>query len=227
MPKRIPFSSDHIYHVYNRGVEKRKIFLENRDYVRFIHDLFILNNENSVSNINYYFEGYAIEKNLIERKPRKLLVEILAFALMPNHFHLILRQKANNGIVRFMQKIGVAYSKFFNQKYDRVGSLFQGRFKSVILENESHFLYLPFYVHANPVSLMNGKSSVRKMMGYLESYRWSSHLDYSGKHNFPSVISREFILGTFGSEEIYKKQFKQFLSSKEKTSFLLGGYTLE
>ncbi|MDE2001122.1 MAG: transposase, partial [Patescibacteria group bacterium] len=125
------------YHVLNRGVDKRKIFLDESDYFRFIHDLFEFNDQNPINNVTYHFNGRNNSKDLAspyigaERKPRKLLVEILAFCLMPNHYHLLLRPKLDNGISLFMRKLNMGYAKYFNQKYERNGTLFQGRYKSV------------------------------------------------------------------------------------------------
>ena len=144
------FTENKIYHVYNRGVEKRKIFLEDKDYFRFIHDLFEFNDSNNPPNTNYYFdpkitvvEPRYLKRSKANKKPRKLLVEILIFTLMPNHFHLLLKQRTENGISRFMQKLGMGYAKYFNKKYERTGVLFQGKFKAVTLEKHAHFLHIP------------------------------------------------------------------------------------
>lgn len=218
------FVENQIYHIYNRGVEKRDVFLTDKDYFRFIHDLFEFNDEDCVSNLTYYFnrQSREVEPQYMKpkRKSRNLLVEILAFTLMPNHFHLLLRQKRENGIVRFMQKLGTGYSMYFNQKYERVGGLFQGRFKAVLVNQESHFMYLPHYIHQNPLSLINygGSTSIvwRKAMEFLENYRWSSFPDYIGKKNFPSVTSREFLLEVFESAHNYRKETEEFLKDREK-----------
>lgn len=218
------FVENHIYHIYNRGVEKRDIFLTDKDRLRFIHDLFEFNDEDCVSNLTYYFnrQSKEVEPQYMKpkRKPRKLLVEILIFTLMPNHFHLLLKQKVENGIVRFMQKLGTGYSMYFNQKHERVGGLFQGRFKAVLVNEEPHFMYLPHYIHQNPLSVINYGGSTpldwRKMMEFLENYRWSSFPDYIGKKNFPSVTSREFLLEVFEGMNNYKKETKEFLRDREK-----------
>ena len=208
------FVEDHIYHVYSRGVEKRVIFSEKEDYLRFIHDLFEFNDEATVSNVSYYFDPKSMEVQpryiKEERRPRKLLVEILLFTLMPNHFHLLLRQKKEKGIVKFMQKLGTGYTMYFNKKYKRVGCLFQGRFKAALVGTQAHFLHLPFYIHSNPLELTNygGSTSIdwREAMRFLEEYRWSSFPDYIGKRNFPSVTSREFLLHFFGGENRYREE---------------------
>jgi putative transposase len=143
-----------------------------------------------------------------DRKPRKILVEILLFTLMPNHFHLLLRQKAQHGIVRFMQKVGTGYTNYFNLKYKREGGLFQGRFKAVLIENNEQLQYIPQYIHLNPLKLNYGSSTLidwKNKFQLLENYRWSSLSDYIGKNNFPSLTQRDFLLNIFNGEKNYKK----------------------
>jgi len=224
------FAKNEIYHIYNRGVEKRKIFLDNQDYLRFIHDLFEFNDENPVFNLHYYFNSRSESKKSInldpqylitKRRPRKLLVEILVFVLMPNHFHLLLRQKKENGIVKFMHKIGTGYTMYFNQKYERVGGLFQGRFKAVLVKRDAHFIHLPYYIHLNPLDIIyRGSTSIdsinKNVIKSLMSYRWSSLPDYIGKKNFPSVTSRNFLLRVVGGEKEYKKQIKNWIKEKQE-----------
>jgi len=121
--KKPPFLENQIYHIYNRGVEKRDVYIDIQDYAHFIHYLFTLNDEgtsdHNLSRQMSKVQPYSFVESEKKKKPRKLLVEILAFCLMPNHYHLMLRQKADGGIVKFMQRIGTAYTMFFNQKYDR------------------------------------------------------------------------------------------------------------
>jgi len=209
-----------IFHVLNRGVDKRKIFLDDRDYLRFIHDLFEFNDVNPALNIGRYLNGSQLNdlrNQSISRTPRKLIVEILAFCLMPNHFHLLLRQRMEGGITKFMRKLGIGYANYFNQKYERTGTLFQGRYKAVLVNREVHFIHLPYYIHFNPLDLLMLDWRTRKIKNYkkavkfLESYRWSSHLDYIGKKNFPSVTQREFLLKIFGGVENYRKVVKNWL----------------
>ncbi|MEK7167352.1 MAG: transposase [Patescibacteria group bacterium] len=215
------FVENEIYHIFNRGVEKRKTFLDDKDYLRFIHDLFEFNNEDFVYNVAYYFNNKfkktELERIKKQKKPRKLLVEILAFTLMPNHFHLLLKQKKENGIVKFMQKLGTGYTNYFNKKYERVGGLFQGRFKAIFVNEEIYFSILPFYIHTNPIDLIYGSSTPidwKTQIEFLENYRWSSYLDYIGKKNFPSLTSRDFILDFFGGEKEYYQQTKKWLREK-------------
>lgn len=209
------FAEDGLYHICSRGVEKRKIFLSEKDHFRFIHDLYEFNDEASADHV--YYRNIARASS--EPRPRKMretaerhpLVAILAFVLMPNHYHLLLRQLRENGIMRLMHKLG-GYSMYFNQKYERTGTLFEGRFKAVRVEREAHFVHLPFYIHANPLDLKFPEWRQRKIrdyaaaMRFLESYRWSSFPDYIGKKNFPSVTEREFLSGFLGGPKAYRSQ---------------------
>ncbi|MFC1756548.1 transposase [Patescibacteria group bacterium] len=197
--------------------------MNDKDYLRFIHDLFEFNDENPVLNSVYYFdpktmkvEGRYLKNSKADRKPRKLLVEILIFTLMPNHFHLLLKQNVEDGIVKFMQKLGIGYTMYFNQKHKRVGPLFQGKFKAVMLEEHAHLLHLPHYIHANPLKLANYRDpiSIVKQLKFLEEYGWSSLSDYVGKKNFPSITQREFLLDFFGGKEKYKKETKEWLKNQ-------------
>ena len=202
---RLKPATNEIYHIYNRGVEKRKTFLDNQDHLRFIHDLFEFNNEEPTTiSLNYHFsksKTQSLEVGLPKinrRKPRKLIIDLLAFCLMPNHFHLIIQQRVENGVTNFMRKLGTGYTNYFNKKHERVGPLFQGKFKSTSISKEGHLLYLPHYIHFNPLDLHMPEWRDKKItnnnqaLSYLKSYRWSSLLDYMNVKNFPSITSRSF-----------------------------------
>ncbi len=212
------FITGEIYHIYNRGVEKRNIFMSDKDNFRFIHDLFEFNDENPAFNVLYRFSKVMeVEPQYI--KKRDILVEILAFCLMPNHYHLLVRQKTDGGVINFMQKFGTGYTMFFNQKYDRVGPLFQGRFKAVLVSEQKHILYLPHYIHLNPLDLAapkwreGGIKNFTKTLNFLETYRWSSFQDYIGQKNFPSLTSRNFLLNLFGGNKAYQRDLIAYLKA--------------
>ena len=219
--RKFQFEENKIYHVYNRGVDKRNIFLNNKDYARFIHYLFELNNRKKIFNIGRNFK----KSSMIEVQPqslqRELLVEVLAFCLMPNHYHLILRQKKENGITKFMQKMGTGHTMYFNNGNNRDGSLFQGRFKAILVDKDYYLVHLLNYIHFNPLKLPDFNIS------NLEQYRWSSFPDYIGKKNFPSITSREFLLDFYGSEEKYKKEAREWLKEKDKNMSIIRDIILE
>jgi len=229
--QRPQFTSEEVYHIYNRGVEKRTTFLDKKDYLRFLHDLYEFNDIKPApaSNIRLNTRrpqtaGAEKIQSCLEvelpniRGERKMLVDILAFCLMPNHFHLLVQQKEENGIARFMQKLGTGYTNYFNKKYERVGGLFQGRFKAVLIERDGHFLHISNYIHANPLEILmpsrenRGARNATQAIVHLENYRWSSFADYIGKRNFPSIIKKEFFLEVFGGSENYKKQFTEWIT---------------
>lgn len=208
-----------IYHVLSRGVDKRKIFPDKRDYFRFIHNLFEFNDKESATTASYNFRRQFsdVGRQKVEKKPRKLLVQIHTFCLMPNHYHLLLTPKADNGVANFMKKVNGGYAKYFNIKYKRVGTLFEGKYKRILVKNEPHFIHLPYYIHFNPLDLAvpewrDGKiKNYNKAIKFLESYRWSSHLDYLGRKNFPSITQREFLLEFFGGHKGYEHSIKTYL----------------
>lgn len=212
-----------IYHILNRGIDKWRIFLDKQDYLRFIHNLFVLNDQRMVNNIFYSFQKGG--NNKIEsynlRKPRKLLVNIHAFCLMPNHYHLLLSPRIENAVPKFMHKLGTAYVKYFNQKYKRKGTIFEGRYKSILVSKEPHFNHLPYYIHFNSLDLKykewrEGKlRNYKQAMEFLNNYRWSSHLDYIGIKNFPSVTNRTFLTKVIGEAEEYEKSIRKWLRDLE------------
>ncbi len=229
--KNSKFVTDEIYHIYNRGVDKRIIFLDDQDRFHFIHDLFEFNDQRPAPPLNIAarkLHRQSLEDDLpmvgvkLDRGPREFLVEILAFCLMDNHFHLMLRQRIENGITLFMRKLGTGYANYFNRKYKRTGRLFEGIFKSVRLAQESHFIHLPYYIHLNPLDYSMPQwrnkevESAPKAMEYLEKYRWSSHLDYMGIKNFPSVTQRDFLLSFFDGDRGYKEKFLKQLQDFSK-----------
>ncbi|MBL7045938.1 MAG: transposase [Parcubacteria group bacterium] len=213
------------YHLLNRGVDKRKIFLDKSDYFRFVHDLFEFNN---VANVDPntgrdYKQLMDVGRPSIERRSRKLLVKIHCFCLMPNHYHLLVSPVVENGVSLFMKKLNGGYAKYFNEKYDRSGALFQGKYKSVPIVSDAHFLYIPYYIHFNPLDLhmpewREGKiRNIKKALEYLMSYRWSSHIDYSGGSNFRSVTQRDFFLDFFGGEPKYIKEVEKQLKGFDES----------
>ena len=207
--RKVKLATNYYYHVYNRGVDKRKVFLSNTFYYRFIRGLFEFNDLNAALNFSWRMrkENYRGSASII----REQLVDIICFCLMPNHFHLILKQKRKEGIAKFMQKIGTGYTMYFNQKCQRTGSLFEGRFKAILIEGDEYLTHLSRYIHLNPVGLVEsgwkekGVKNWQKVGRFLKQYKWSSYLDYLGKDNFTSIINKKFLLGYFKSGEEYRK----------------------
>ena len=217
--RKIDFANNEYYHIYNRGVDKRKVFLNNNDYIRFLHDLYEFNNQKKApeyTRIAKYNVGSLTPH--IEKESRKKLVDIICFCLMPNHYHLILKQLIDKGISKFMHKLGTGYTNAFNLKHKRSGALFEGTFKAILIENETYLTHLSRYIHLNPVELKeknwkeDGIKDWSKINEFLDNYRYSSYLDYIGKKNFPSIINNDLILKIFNnSEDRYKKFTQEWL----------------
>ncbi|MEK9175510.1 MAG: transposase [Patescibacteria group bacterium] len=212
MSKRIKPAIGEIYHIYNRGVEKRDVFLDDHDRKRFMYNLFIFNDYRLVINVNRM-----MEVRLPSIDEREKMVEILAFCLMPNHFHILLKQITENGTTEFLRKLGTGYTNYFNLKYKRVGPLFQGKYKCALIKDDKHFMYLPHYIHLNPVGISVQKmreknvKNLKQIEDFLKSYRWSSYLDYIGKTNVPEILDKQFLDELFRGPEHYQKSIVQWL----------------
>lgn len=202
-----------LWHVLNRGVDKRDIVKSDKDRIRFIHNLYAFNDSNVVTHISQ-----PARRDASTRYMRKQLVHVHAFCLMNNHYHLLLSQIQENGISNYMRKINMGYAKYFNEKYSRTGALWQGKYKKVLIKRDPQFMYIPFYIHLNPLDFVmpewrQGKiKKTRDALRHLENYRWSSHLDYAGKKNFPSIIRKDVIRDIVGAPARYEKELTDIVS---------------
>jgi putative transposase len=207
------FSDGAYYHIFNRGVEKRNIFTMRDDYKRFLFDLTVCNDERPLDNAALFHRGILKPAAFVKRvQTRKPYVSILCFCLMPNHFHLLLKQIGDDGVPRFMQKLSVAYSMYFNTKHERVGPLFQGRYKAVHIKDEAYLTHLSRYIHINPLDLeypnwkKKGIKSPLKAQQFLQSYSWSSYRDYLGYNAYPDILDRDLLPELLGKP----KELKNF-----------------
>ncbi len=185
MKRKISFSIGYFYHIYNRGVDKRDIFMEDGDYIRFLRILSVFNN---MERCRSSYRGPSSQK----------LVGVLCYCLMPNHFHLILTPLVENGIQKFMRKVGTGYAMYFNEKYKRTGSLFENRYKAILIDSDSYFLHLTRYIHLNPVKLLypdwkERKVKWGKLEKFLKDYRWSSLPFYLGIIKNSNILNSKLI----------------------------------
>ena len=200
-----------LWHALNHSIEGRDLFLDSQDYARFVHNLYEFNDAAPAGNLYRLFDSSGMRDfvNPSFRKKRELLVDIHGWVLMKDHYHLILSERVIGGISLFLRKVNVGYANYVNERYERKGTLFQGRTKKILIEHHPHFLYILHYLHLNPLDYLpgaekwrlrskNGISSVREVLEYLDSYRWSSYLDYLGKKNFPSVITTSVFKDALG-----------------------------
>ena len=194
MERKAPFAENESYHIYSRGVEKRKIFLNNLDYDRFIALLYIMNQDSSFRMDNFLRNNQNNLKAIFKEKRVKPLTSVLAYCLMPNHFHLILYEHTEGGISKFMAKLLTAYSMYFNTKYERSGPLFTRPFRSEHISNDSQYMYIFSYLHLNPLSNINkewkdqGIKNKNEAEEFLNKYQFSSYQDFLALNRAESII---------------------------------------
>jgi len=144
--RNIEFANGEFYHVFNRGVDKRNIFSNRSQQYFFFNRLQLLN---TTDNSKYFNNQRNKHKDQEVNGSGEKLVSIVAYSLLPNHYHLLLKQEVDNGISQFMQRLGTSYTMFFNQQEKRSGSLFQGKFKATHLSGEYALPTVSAYVNLN------------------------------------------------------------------------------
>lgn len=172
--RSIVLSNGQLYHVFNRGIDRQPVFTTKREYERMMTTLWYYRFEHPGASLSYYLDLGVEEKKQFEKKlvMKPPAVSLLAYCLMPNHFHVVLRQEMNEGIRSFVGNVTNSYTKYFNMKRKRIGPLFQGTFKSVYVETDEQFLHLTRYVHLNPIMAYLCK------VYDLASFPWSSYREY-------------------------------------------------
>lgn len=205
-----------IFHILNRGVEKRKIFLDEEDYLRFVYNLYDFNDINNVAE-SYYQRR---EKSYSDvRRPNDEIVDVLCWCLMPNHIHLLVQEKVNGGASLYSKKIIGGYTKYFNDNNKRSGVLFQGRSKIIPIKKDKHFIHMPYYIFSNPIKLIepkwkeNGVRDLKKAVNFVEKYKWSSFPNVSRKPNFQFTVNKNSFFKLFDTnEKQFKKDFFEWIS---------------
>jgi putative transposase len=214
------------YHIYNRGIEKRIIFEDEMDYKTFLKYLKEalsvpsngLNTQNTKKMIN--LQGATLQQFVRPVINFLNSIDLVAYCLMPNHFHLLVKQEGEHDIKRFMQSVITRYSMYFNRKYDRVGKLFQGHYKAVLITDDNYLLHLSRYIHTNPSECFANLTDA-----------YSSYAEYLGIRK-TSWIKPKAVLSYFGT---VSKDFKQGINtykgfvegSKVNSESILGEITLE
>ncbi|MFM2357528.1 MAG: hypothetical protein RJA61_265 [Candidatus Parcubacteria bacterium] len=210
------------YHLYNRGTDKRIIFGDKQDYDRFVVLLYITNSHVSVNVREHLRQGRTLA-DFFSIQREETLVDIGAYCLMPNHFHILIKEKNEGGTSLFMQKLLTSYSMYFNRKYERNGSLFQGKFKSEHITQDTHLNYLFSYIHLNPVKLVDsqwkerGLKDLLKTKDFLKNYTHSSYLDYQGFIRDQQKILTKEVFPDYFSE---KRDFDKFIEDWLQYKFL-------
>lgn len=222
MNRKDIFSEGEFYHLYNRGVEKRDIFSSDADHKRWLSILKHFNDETPAEHVSKRLKfsdknSEVAPRNFSEEKIA--LVDILAYCLVPNHYHLLVHERREGGIVEFMRKIGTGYTMYFNKKYERVGPLFQGRFKSSHVARNEYFQYIPHYIHLNALDALSpgwkNRGNTREDIRKIESYTWSSAKSYLDPTIKDEILNKELIREVFGEQKEYREQLAEMLSSKD------------
>lgn len=199
------FAPGGYYHVFNRGNGKQNIFLDKDDYKFFLLRLRENLFPNSFNPLKTVFKG--LKEKEIERKEkthtkyvRKLLpkdaFDLIAYCLMPNHYHFLIKQNSDVSIAKLISKICTSHSKIFNKKYGNVGHVFQDKFRAVPVDSNEYLIWLSAYIHNNP--------KTAGLVKDLFDYQWSSYLDYIGNRQ-DNLCKKDIILSQFENIADYKK----------------------
>ena len=212
--RKIQFINGEYYHIYNRGIEGREILKNKEDYFKFFRGL------KEFNNTSYYEQRLATfhQKELssfLEGLER--MVEIIAYSLNPNHFHLILKQLKENGIPNFMHKVGTSSTNYFNKKYNRSGSLFQGPYKAIHIDSNDYLLWLSGYV--------NGNIEIHQL-DKAETYQWSSYKNFLGKEKDKILGDINIVFSQFDGPEDYKN-FAEIVIQESRNKKEMQKYLLE
>lgn len=199
--RRLVFSNGNVYHVFNRGIDRRNIFTGFREYLRAQELIqFYKHRETPIR----YSKFLQIPKSVREDVLRELNksethIDVLAYCLMPNHFHFMLQQNADKGIPTFISNFTNAYTRYFNTKHDRVGPMFEGIFKAILVESDEQLIHLSRYIHLNPIvsNIINESD--------LNNYKWSSYNEYIYPSKDNAVSKRDLLMLMFKSAKHYEK----------------------
>lgn len=188
------FVEDGYYHVYNRGVDKQVIFLDERDYAYFLWIVgeYLQPDHPSPSNPLYVRRGLTNE------------VSVLCYCLMPNHFHFLIKQNTKNGLTKIMRRICTIYVTYFNKRYGRSGGLFQGKYKAVLIDHDAYLTHITSYIHRNPTGI--GQDYTQ--------YKYSSYQKYIGNNGHKWLNTKEILdLFTTKNNSSPKENYARYLKS--------------
>lgn len=210
MKRKVALAEGGVYHIFNRGIEKRTIFPDDTFYLRFL---------NTVKHTLNYDYPYSLLKSRLEAassvQAREAILEqlemrrieppvaVISYCSMPNHFHFTLKQLEEDGITKFVRRVCTSYTKYFNMRLDRVGGLFQSRFRAVLVETDEQLIHLTRYQHINPrcLGLETGEELI--------TYPWSSFSAYVGEREL-DFLNAEPVLSNFSS----KKEYLEFVMAE-------------
>ena len=191
--RKIKFVKGEFYHIYNRGVDRRSIFSNKYDIERFLQ---CMDEFNTVSVTGGLYQNSFATPAVKTKQKSKRLVNIVAYCLNPNHYHLILEQLAEGGISQLMKRLGGGYSWYFNNRYQRSGALFQGSFKAKLIDSNEYLLYLSAYINLN-FKIHQLSNRVAKLV----RSSWEEYTTNQGA----GICKKGIILNQLGHKKDYKK----------------------
>lgn len=215
--RKKPFVNKEYYHIFNRGVDKRKVFIDGDDFNRFLQSM---DEFNSILPIGSIYENFFNKKKLghsmskfSDKREKEKLVNFVCYCVNPNHYHFLLEQMVDNGIEKFMQRLGNGYTKFFNNKHLRSGSLFQGRYKSIHIDSNEYLLHLSVYINLN--------DKVHQLGHSMSKSSWN---EYMRGDNY-SFCNKNIVLDQFNKIKDYEvfanDSLEPIMQKKELENFLL------
>lgn len=192
------------YHIYNRAVNKQTIFHDTGDYFRFLFLILYFQSPVVFQQLGRLVKDFVLSRasDIQDEVIKKRTIELVAFCIMPNHFHLIAKETEEGAIAAYMQRVLTAYSKYFNTKYEKSGHVFQGPYQAVHVGDNRQLLHLSAYIHKNP-------REISKWFDKEEEYQWSSYQDYIGENRWGDLLSLDIILGQFKN----KKKYHEFVKT--------------
>lgn len=194
MKRKTPLVTGEYYHIFNRGVDKRQVFMDKQDFERFLKSMIEFNVAEPVGGL--YMNTFKDRQLRSLASESKRLVDFIAYCINPNHFHFVLRQISDEGVSKFLHRLGTGYTKYFNERYKRTGSLFQGTFKSVHIENNEQLLHVSVYVNLN-------NKVHKKFDNEVDFTVQSSWKEYTAD-GFGGLCKKDAILGQFKNKAEYK-----------------------
>ncbi|MDP2632022.1 MAG: transposase [Candidatus Uhrbacteria bacterium] len=213
--RNITLANDQYYHIFNRGVDKRQIFMDDLDPLRFIHGLKMFNIVNKVNTRSINRIKWSLGS------AHHLYTQIISYCLMPNHFHLLLKQISDNGIPMYLGRLANGYTKYFNAKNKRSGRLFEGPYEAVEISSDAQLIHTSRYIHMNPISIVEpgwkktGIKDTSAAMNIIESYKWSSYRSLIGLDD-PLLIDKTVINEYFPSSSSYKDFVTNFIKESRQ-----------
>lgn len=206
--RTVSFAPGEYYHIYNRGNRRQDIVRGDDDRARLLLSLFLFQHPDPPIQLARTVRRYVRHLVLDIPDLAQRLVELVAFVLMPNHFHSIVREVQPGGISKYMQRFLDGYTKYYNTKYEQTGHMFQGTFQAVHIEDDDQLLYCSAYIHRNPRELSGWRDREHE-------YPWSSFPDYVGTNRWGGLLKPDIVLDQTGRGDQYRR-FVEMSGAKDR-----------